>query len=155
MGVTAAYANFYFDITYLSDPNLIITLPCLSLSSKLDWCDSGMQKCQLKTCWCRLRAQRVWRQQRRAGVQQRRLRLWGQRGGGRGRSPGPGAGRGGCKDLGVLHLLDSRTVFLKEKVILLFKIPSDHLEICNPVIYDVREIFFDEPNKNEKARKKN
>ena len=43
---------------------------------------------------------------------------------------------------------------MKEKVILLFKIPSDHLEICNPVIYDVREIFFDEPNKNEKARKK-
>ena len=46
---------------------------------------------------------------------------------------------------------------MKEKVILLFKIPSDHLEICNPVIYDVREIFFDEPelqpNENEKARK--
>ena len=35
MGVTAAYDKFYFEITYLSDPSPIITLPCLSLSSKL------------------------------------------------------------------------------------------------------------------------
>ena len=35
MGVTAAYDEFYFEITYLSDPSPIITLPCLSLSSKL------------------------------------------------------------------------------------------------------------------------
>ena len=52
MGGTAAYDKFYFEITYLSDPSPIITLPCLSVSSKLDWCDSGMQKCQLKNCWC-------------------------------------------------------------------------------------------------------
>ena len=35
MGGTAAYDKFYFEITYLSDPSPIITLPCLSLSSKL------------------------------------------------------------------------------------------------------------------------
>ena len=35
MGVTAAYDKFYFEITYLSDPSPIITLPCLSLSFKL------------------------------------------------------------------------------------------------------------------------
>ena len=52
MGGTAAYDKFYFEITYLSDPSPIITLPCLSISSTLDWWDSGMQKCQLKTCWC-------------------------------------------------------------------------------------------------------
>ena len=52
MGGTAAYDKFYFEITYLSDPSPIITLPCLSISSTLDWWDSGMQKCQLKTCRC-------------------------------------------------------------------------------------------------------
>ena len=52
MGGIAAYDKFHFEITYLSDPSQIITLPCLSVSSKLDWCDSGMQKCQLKNCWC-------------------------------------------------------------------------------------------------------
>ena len=52
MGGTAAYDKFYFEITYLSDPSPIITLPCLSISSTLDWWDSDMQKCQLKTCWC-------------------------------------------------------------------------------------------------------
>ena len=35
MGVTASFDKFYFEITYLSDPSPIITLPCLSLSSKL------------------------------------------------------------------------------------------------------------------------
>ena len=35
-GVTAAYDKFYFEITYLSDPSPIITLPCLSISSTLD-----------------------------------------------------------------------------------------------------------------------
>ena len=35
MGVTATYDKFYFEITYLSDPSPIITLPCLSLSYKL------------------------------------------------------------------------------------------------------------------------
>ena len=52
MGGTAAYDKFYFEITYLSDPSPIITLPCLSISSTLDWWDSDMQKCQLKTWWC-------------------------------------------------------------------------------------------------------
>ena len=52
MGGTAAYDKFYFEITYLSDPSPIITLPCLSISSTLDWWDSDMQKCQLKTFWC-------------------------------------------------------------------------------------------------------
>ena len=52
MGGTAAYDKFYFEITHLSDPSRIITLPCLSISSTLDWWDSDMQKCQLKTCWC-------------------------------------------------------------------------------------------------------
>ena len=50
---TAAFDKFHFEITYLSDPSQIITLlPCLSVSFKLDWCDSGMQKFQLKNCWC-------------------------------------------------------------------------------------------------------
>ena len=57
MGVTDACDKFYFEITYLSDPSPIITLPCLSISSTLDWWDSGMQKCQLKTCWCCYRCQ--------------------------------------------------------------------------------------------------
>ena len=52
MGVTAAYDKFYSEITDLSDQSPIITLSCLSLSSNLDWCDSGIQKCQLKTCQC-------------------------------------------------------------------------------------------------------
>ena len=35
---TAAFDKFHFEITYLSDPSQIITLlPCLSVSSKLDW----------------------------------------------------------------------------------------------------------------------
>ena len=52
MGGTAAYDKFCFDIIYLSDPSPIITLPFLSVSSKLDWCDSVMKKCKLKNCWC-------------------------------------------------------------------------------------------------------
>ena len=52
IGGTATYDKFYFYITYLSVSSPTITLPCLSVSSKLDWCDSGMQKCQLKNCWC-------------------------------------------------------------------------------------------------------
>ena len=60
MGGTAAYDQFYFEITYLSYLSPIITLPSLSLSSKLDWCGSGMQKCQLKTCWCCCSCQRCY-----------------------------------------------------------------------------------------------
>ena len=48
MGRTAAYDKFYCDITYLSDPSPTITLPCLSVSSKLDWYDSGMQNANWK-----------------------------------------------------------------------------------------------------------
>ena len=41
----------------LSGPSPIIVYPCNSLTdsllfSKLDWCDPGLWRCQLKTCWC-------------------------------------------------------------------------------------------------------
>ena len=47
----------YFDcLLFLSDPSPIIGNACHSLTnslpfSKLDWCDPGVWRCQLKTCW--------------------------------------------------------------------------------------------------------
>ena len=53
MGVTAAYDKFYFEITYLSDPSPIITLPCLSLSSKLKFGqDIKVEFAHLSRRWC-------------------------------------------------------------------------------------------------------
>ena len=47
-----------YSVTFLSDPSPIIgnawltdTLTNWLLFSKLDWCDSGMWRWQLKTCW--------------------------------------------------------------------------------------------------------
>ena len=48
------------EIHFLSDPSPIMHWLCLSLThsltnsvtfSKLDWCDPGVWRCQLKTCW--------------------------------------------------------------------------------------------------------
>ena len=45
---------------YLSDPSPIIGYACHLLThwiitfSKLDWCDPGVWRCQLKICWCLL-----------------------------------------------------------------------------------------------------
>ena len=50
----------FFGRIFLSDPSPIIGNACYSLThwlthslpfSKLDWCDPGVWRCQLKTCW--------------------------------------------------------------------------------------------------------
>ena len=43
-------------LLFLSDPSLVIGYPCHSLThsvtfSRLDWCDPGVWRCQLKICW--------------------------------------------------------------------------------------------------------
>ena len=48
---------YSFTCYYLSDPSPIIVYPCNSLThsllfSKLDWCNPGVWRFQLKTCWC-------------------------------------------------------------------------------------------------------